>query len=86
MDAPMCKDCAHFYQHYVLTEEKCIQAYCGHCCYGRQKRRRPDDKVCEGFDPNPRPVPSRRDSIQFLTTTVLEKILRLELPPEIETL
>ena len=86
MDKTTCKDCGHFYQHYVLTEEKCIQAYCGHCCYEHQKRRRPDDKICEGFDPHPRFVPSRKGSIQYLSTVVLEKILSLELPPEITEL
>lgn len=84
MENQTCKDCAHFYQHYVMTEDSCVRAYCGHCCYGRQKRKRPDSKICEGFLPQPKTVPDRQRTIHYLTTTVLERILDLELPPEIK--
>ena len=82
MEDKTCKDCVHFYQHYVITEDRCIRAYCGHCCYGRQKRRKPDCKACDGFTSPPKPFPDREATVHYLTTTVLQKILELKLPPE----
>ena len=86
MSDPTCKTCAHFYQHFVLTEDKGVATYCGHCVYPRMKHTCPDKKACPHYEEQTKkePFPCRRETVRFLTTTVLKKILELELPPEVE--
>ena len=86
MSEPTCKTCSHFYQHFVLTETQGVAAFCGHCVYPRTKHVRPDKKACPHYEEQDqnKTFPCRRKTVHFLTTTVLEKILELELPPEIK--
>ena len=50
MNRQQCKDCIHFYQHYVCPDgERYMTTYCGHCVYPRIKKRVPDTRSCEHF-------------------------------------
>ena len=85
MTTPTCKTCTHFRQHFVLKEDYGVAVYCGHCVFPRLKSVRPDKKACPHYEEQAETVlPCRRETVKFLTTTVLEKILSLELPPEIK--
>lgn len=50
----VCKNCKHFYQHYVLNErEKCFEKIAvGHCVYPRMKDRKVFD-TCDKFERRP---------------------------------
>ena len=49
MEQKMCKDCEHFYQHYVYDQNQYHSANCGHCVYPALKDRRPETKACVHF-------------------------------------
>lgn len=85
MECQTCKDCTHFFQHYVLDEQSCTAVNCGHCKYPRLKNRAPHTPACEHFALReaPAPYPDRDAVTHFLTTEVLQYILRLELPPDV---
>ena len=86
MTTPTCETCAHFYQHYVMTEQYSTKTNCGHCTRPRCKHRCPDAKACEFYEARttPHTVPNRGETIRYLTTKVLDHILSLPLPPEIK--
>lgn len=86
MDTPTCKTCTHFRQHFVLTDVRGAAVMCGHCVFPRLKHTRPDKEACPHYEEQDKekPFPCRQETYRYLTTTVLEKILELELPPEIE--
>ena len=86
MSTLTCKSCTHFYQHFVLTETQGVATYCGHCVFPRHKRTRPDQEACPHYQKQDKEKkhPCRQETVNFLTTKVLERILALELPPEIE--
>ena len=45
-----CKNCAHFYQHYVyFLEQRYEPIPCGHCVYPRLKYRTPETLSCIHF-------------------------------------
>ena len=85
MEAQTCKSCTHFYQHYVLTETYGFPVDCGHCRKPRIKHRKASDKACGHYllRSNSDTPQNRSEVVHFLTTTVLERILELEIPPEI---
>lgn len=48
---PVCTNCSHYYQHYVLMA--CgyyAPCNCGHCGYPRVKKRKPGQDGCEHFE------------------------------------
>ena len=81
-----CKTCKHFHQHYILSKDYGATVNCGHCTCRNNKHRRADAKTCDLYEPpeTPHTPPSRRETIRYLTTEVLEYILSLDLPPEID--
>ena len=81
-----CRDCVHFRQHYYLSEQYGFLLDCGYCVTPRLKHRKASAKVCSCFTPWPggAPFPDREKIIRYLTTEVLQHILSLELPPEID--
>ena len=80
-----CGKCAHFRQHYVLTSRRAVAVNCGHCTHPRMKTRKPDAKACIHFvEQTEQDVPDRMEVIRYLNTEVLQFVLGLELPPEIE--
>ena len=86
MNSPSCEECTHFHQHYVLDKQRCSPIDCGHCSYPRLKHRNAHTKACIHYIQREEPVelPVRAEVINFLTTEILEHILSLELPPEID--
>ena len=84
MDKKQCKNCIHFYQHYILDEQRCTAVNCGHCSYPRPKHRKPENRGCDHYQERTQPpgLPDRKAVIDFLTTDLLRYILSLELPPE----
>ena len=76
-----CKECDHFIQHYGLKKEKLYPIYLGHCCATRMRRRTPDAEACEHF------VQRQEGDIyvtkEYLTKALLDRVLNMELFPEI---
>lgn len=87
MDSPACKNCTRFHQHYILDKQSCTAVNRGHCCYLRLKHRKPDTPACAHYIRREMSaeLPDRPAVIYYLTTKVLEYILSLELPPEVES-
>ena len=85
METAYCKECKYFRQHYVLDVQSCTSINCGHCTYPRLKHRTPYHMACQHFQPRelPVPLPDRERVIYFLTEEILQRILSLQLPPEI---
>lgn len=85
MNTPTCKTCKHFTQHYTLDEQTCMPVDCGHCCYPRLKKRVPDTPACANYELCEKAkLPDRDGVIHYLATKLLDHILSLELPPELE--
>lgn len=86
MNTPTCKTCKYFTQHYVLTEQYAMPVECGHCCCPRVKKRAPDSPACANYEAGCPLLgfPDRDRVIHYLTTKLLDHILSLELPPELE--
>ena len=84
MDIQQCKNCGYFVQHYILGKDKLCEVHFGHCIYARTKRKQPDAKACENFIPA-QPVEDTFVSKEYLSKRLLQKVLEMELLPEIET-
>ena len=80
-----CKSCQHFIQHYALRNGRLIQVYCGHCTYARPKTKRPDRRACEHFAQGIKDT-ERFVNREYLSKALLEKVMQMELLPEIEEL
>ena len=80
-----CKNCTHFHQHYILSDQHANPIGCGHCSYPRQKKRKPDTPACKHFQAKtgPDPLPNRAEVLHFLTVDAIQRIFQLTLPPEI---
>lgn len=87
MDGLTCKLCVHFIQHYIVYEDRCDAVNCGHCRNLRRRNWRPDSPACGQFQrrEGPEALPDRPGVIQYLTKDMLEYILSLKLPPEMDT-
>ena len=85
MNNPVCQNCAHFRQHYIMDVQWAQPVHCGHCTYPRLKNRKPDTPACKFFSSKATPdcLPDRAEAIQFLTVDVVKKIMELTLPPAI---
>ena len=82
MEHPVCKNCVHFRQHYILDRQSCSAVPCGHCSYPRLKHRHPEADACPFFQAGAHPLPDRTKVVHYLTTELLDYIMSLELPPE----
>ena len=83
MDERVCRNCAYYLYHYTLDKRKIFRVYCGHCTRSRHKRKQPDTKACELFQPGSK----QEDAFvtkEYLSKELLQYILSLELLPEIE--
>ena len=83
MDNNTCKNCEYFRQHYSLDKRKIFRVFCGHCVFGRVKRKRPYDPVCENFASRE----SQEDpfvSKEYLSKELLEYMMGLDLFPGVE--
>ena len=82
-DKKLCKDCAHFYQHYALDRRNLFRVYCGHCTLRSVRTKRPDAVACDGFVPAP-PDEDAFATKEYLSKELLQYLLSLELLPQIE--
>ena len=82
MDNNFCNTYTHYRQHYTLDHRKIFRVYCGHCIYQKVKTKRPDSKACENYLPAESPDKAFA-AREYLSKTLLEYMLRLELLPEI---
>lgn len=67
MEKKICKNCAHYCQHYGLNERKLYRVYCGHCVLPKTKNKRPDAATCADF------VPGEPDESAFANKEDLSK-------------
>lgn len=46
-----CRNCLHFYQHYILTNPgNYAPVFCGHCmCHVRKNGNIPQSRICENY-------------------------------------
>ena len=84
MERSLCKDCRYFVRHYLLTEDRAAAVNCGHCTAVRRRHRNANAAACEKFEKGEHPLPQREPVVNFLTTSFLEYVLSLPLPPEID--
>lgn len=82
MDNIFCNTCAHYRQHYTFDHHKIFRVYCGHCTYQKVKTKRPDSKACDDYLLSESAEKSFATR-EYLSKTLLEYMLRLELLPEI---
>jgi len=83
MNETYCRSCRYFIQHYALQNGRLIQVYCGHCTYKTPKTKRPDKKPCEHFEQGIKDTEMFANR-EYLSKKLLDKILSMELLPEIE--
>jgi len=83
MEQSKCKHCQYYIQHYALRHGRLIQVYCGHCTWKTPKTKRPDRKACEHFEEGEKDS-EQFVSKEFLSKRLLEKVLSMELLPEID--
>lgn len=82
MDQKICKNCAHFQQHYSFNRQKIFRVYCGHCTLRTAKKRNPDAVACEEFTSGPADEEAFATK-DYLSKALLEYMFSLELLPEI---
>ena len=82
MDERLCKNCQHYIQHLALNKNRLIRVYCGHCTFGKARRKQPDAKACENYIPGISPE-SAFASKEYLSKELLQYVLNLDLLPEI---
>lgn len=83
MDENQCKNCQHFVQHLALNKRRLFRVHCGHCTFGKAKRKQPDSKGCENYIPGSSPEEAFATK-EYLSKELLQYMLQLELLPEIE--
>ena len=83
MEKKLCKNCAHFRQHYALDERKIFRVFCGHCMLHPPKTKKPDTAACDGFVPGP-PDENAFATKEYLSKELPQYLLHLELLPKIE--
>ena len=84
MERLCCKDCRYFRQHYILNESMASAVNCGHCVAVRRRHCQPSGEACEKFEEGTPTLPDRQAVLHFLTTSFLEYVQSLPLPPEME--
>lgn len=82
MEKKICKNCAHYCQHYGLNQRKFYLVYCGHCTFSKVRNKRPDATACGDFIPG-EPDEAAFAGKEYLSKEMLQYFLNLELLPEI---
>lgn len=83
MEKLYCKNCVHFRQHYTLDKQKIFRVYCGHCTLQTVRKKRPDTIAYANYAPAP-PDEDAFATKEYLSKTLLQYLLSLELLPEIQ--
>ncbi len=82
MEQNICNTCVYYLRHYTFNQKKIFRVNCGHCTCGRIRRKRPYTNACENYlqaDPQENGFASK----EYLSKTLLEYMMQLELLPEI---
>jgi len=81
MEEQICGQCRYFIQHYGLSREGVLyKINCGHCIKGRPKTKKPDRKGCEDF--TMQEEKTKYVTKEYLTVSLLRRVLEMELLPE----
>ena len=83
MNDQQCKTCGYYVQHYILGKNKLFAVDCGHCICSRTKRKQPDAKACGNY----MRVQHQEDAFvskEYLSKALLQKVLDMELLPDVE--
>lgn len=83
MNKTICKNCQYYLQHYAISQNRFIRIYCGHCTHPKAKRMAPDKLGCEHFTPGAGDTEAFVTK-EYLTKALLNRVLQLELLPEVE--
>ena len=83
MKEKTCGECQHYLRHYTFDSRRIFRVYCGHCRFGKPRRKQPDAKACENFKPG-QGQEQAFASKEYLSKELLKYLLSLELMPEIE--
>ena len=82
MENHFCNTCMYYRQHYTFNHYKIFRVHCGHCTYSKVKRKHPDSKACESYE-QLESTEGAFVSKEYLSKSLLEYMLNLELLPEI---
>lgn len=83
MEDNRCKNCRYYIKHYALIENRIIQVHCGHCIWKIPKTKHPNRKACEHFQQGVH-TSEQFASKEYLSKKLLDKVMDMELLPEIE--
>ena len=84
MNHKQCKDCRQYIQHYTFNDHLLFRVNCGHCVLPEmRKTKRPDTKACNQFEPRD-PEENAFVTKEYLSKPLLERVLSMELLPEIK--
>ena len=83
MNPTVCAGCAYYRQHYTFDNRHIFRVHCGHCTFRKVKNKLPDTKACENYVAG-YPMESSFVSKEYISKTLLEYVLKLELLPEIQ--
>ena len=82
MEQNICNTCVHYQQHYALDQHGIFRVYCGHCTYLKVRARKPDSKICESYIKTEH-YEQMFVRKEYLSKVLLERVLNMELLPEI---
>ena len=83
MKENVCGTCAYFIQHYALDKKSIYKVFCGHCHFGRLRRKTPDASPCENYVKG-EPDVNAFARKEYISKELLQYLLHLELLPEIK--
>lgn len=83
MNKTICKNCQYYLQHYVISQNRFIRIYCGHCTHSKVKGMAPDKPGCAHFTPGAGDTEAFV-TMEYLTKALLNRVFQLELLPEIK--
>ena len=66
-----CRDCQHFYQHYVVNQYQCIRVNFGHCARSDVRACSPDEEACIYFEQRSEDHQTPTD-IRFITEELIQ--------------
>ena len=84
MQSIICHTCLHYQQHYTLDGEKLFRVHCGHCACRERKSLKICSKECSFYTLG-EPVENFFVSKEYLSKALLQKVLDMELLPQIES-
>lgn len=81
MDNETCRACKYFMQHYIISENRLVRIFSGHCTQSVKKKNHTNTKACEMFTSCAADIP-RIGSRRYLARLLLEYALTPDAPAE----